>query len=288
MSESVLYTMVKRYPMDSIKAIKNGIKESLQEIILAGLAETDFFKIASFYGGTALRLFHGLNRFSEDLDFSLKIPMNSFQLEKYINPIKQKLFIYGVNAKVEKKEKNIETSMQTAFVKCNASELLQKVLDRNPPFEGTPYNEVLKIKLEIDTNPPDFASFEIDMGLFPNAYEISLYDMPSLFAGKLHALLCRRWGGKVKGRDFYDYIWYLQQGVTVNYKHLEARLKQSGDMEPDHILTHNILEQRLLNRFKTIDFREAILDVSPFVSSPQELSMWNSDFFSTLTKRYLH
>ena len=287
MTANILSEQITDFSQASLNSLKNEIKERMQEIILAGLSEAGFFREATFNGGTALRIFHGLNRFSEDLDFSLKSPSITFSFDKYFAPIERKLSIYGINVSIEKKEKSIESSMQTAYVKCNARDLLQKVLNKEPPFPGTSYNEAIKIKLEIDTNPPAFATFEIKMGLFPNAYEATLYDLPSLFAGKLHALLCRKWGNKVKGRDFYDYIWYLQHKIDINYANLEARLKQSGDLDENLTLSHNFLIELLIERFKTVDFKNAILDVTPFVSSKESLAMWNSDFFINLTKSFL-
>lgn len=287
MTANIISAQPEKLSQTSIEAIKNEIKERIQEIILASLSETSFFKNAAFNGGTALRIFHGLDRFSEDLDFSLKEPSSSFSFDRYLEVIKRKLSFYGISATVELKEKNISSFIQTAYVKCNAREILQTNLKREPPFPGTPYNEALKIKMEIDTNPPAFANYEVKMGLFPNAYEATLYDLPSLFAGKLHALLCRKWGNKVKGRDFYDFIWYLQHKISINYPHLEARLKQSGDLDNKTFLTHDSLETLLMERFKTIDFKSAILDVSPFVSSKESLSLWSSEFFINLTKSFL-
>ena len=287
MSANIITTEINDFSQASINSLKNEIKERMQEIILAGLSDAGFFKEAAFNGGTALRIFHDLDRFSEDLDFSLKAPVSSFSLEKYFSAITQKLSIYEIMATIEIKEKSIESPMQTAYVKCNARDLLQKVLNKKPPFPGTAYNEALKIKLEIDTNPPAFANFEIKMGLFPNAYEATLYDLPSLFAGKLHAILCRKWGEKVKGRDFYDYIWYLQHKVGINYENLEARLKQSGDLDKNLTLTHNLLVELLTEKFKNVDFKSAILDVTPFVASKEALSQWNSDLFIGITKSFL-
>ncbi len=287
MTANIISANPENLSQTSIEAVKNEIKERIQEIVLASLSETGFFKNAAFNGGTALRIFHGLDRFSEDLDFSLKEPSSSFSFEKYFENIKQKLSFYGILASVESKEKNVSSLMQTAYIKCNARDLLQTTLKKDPPFPGTPYNETLKIKMEIDTNPPAFANYEVKMALFPNAYEATLYDLPSLFAGKLHALLCRKWGNKVKGRDFYDFIWYLQHKTSINYPHLEARLKQSGDFDNKASLTHDSLETLLIERFKTIDFKSAILDVSPFVSSKESFSLWNAEFFINLTRSFL-
>ena len=143
--------------------------------------------------------------------------------------------------------------------------------------------ELIKIKFETDTNPPLFAGFEHKYRLLPSPYEICLYDMASLFAGKIHAVLCRSWKNRIKGRDLYDYVFYLSMNATVNIKHLEARLRQTGHLETSDPLDINQLKELLYARFKTIDYDQAKQDVLPFIKDPGKLSVWSSDFFEQIT-----
>ena len=201
--------MLSGYELNSDYDRKNAMKEIIQEIILCALSRTDFFKHAAFYGGTALRIFYGLDRFSEDLDFSLKTPDNSFDLSSYLPVLENEVRSYGLNLKVESKVKTKESFVQSAFVKGNTREQLLLFYPDDSISSLVPVNEIVKIKFEVDTNPPPFACFEKQYRLLPIPYEVQLYDAPSLFAGKIHAVLCRGWKSRIKGRDLYDFVFYV-------------------------------------------------------------------------------
>ena len=192
--QQVLEQMLRSYEPQTSNDKKNAIKEIIQEIVLCGLSRAGFFKHAAFYGGTALRIFYGLDRFSEDLDFSLMAP-ESFDLGEYLPSLEKEIRSYGLNFKAEEREKTVDSAVQSAFLKGNTKEhILLFYADDRLAQSITP-SELIKIKFEIDTNPPPFATFEHKYRLLPSPYEICLYDAPSLFAGKIHAVLCRAWKG---------------------------------------------------------------------------------------------
>lgn len=145
-------------------------------------------------------------------------------------------------------------------------------------------SELIKVKFEVDTNPPNYATFETKYRLLPIPYEVTLYDMPSLFAGKIHAVICRAWKNRVKGRDLYDYVFYLSRGTTLNLKHLSARLVQSGYIPEESQITIDDIKRILYTRFENIDYSQAKKDVIPFIKNPGVLDIWNVDFFCKITE----
>lgn len=275
--------MLKNYRIENIYDQKNAMKEIMQEIILCGLSRAGFFQKAAFYGGTALRIFYGLDRFSEDLDFSLLAADPDFDLAAYFPVLEKEVRAFGLRVTIQEKEKTKESTIRSAFLKGNTKEhLLLFYADEN--LAGSvARSEVIKIKFEVDINPPEYAGFEHKYRLLPTPYEVKLYDMPSLFAGKIHAVLCRAWKSRIKGRDLYDYVFYLSRGSVVNQKHLRARLLQTGFISKDVECTLPELRHMLYERFDTIDFRQAKQDVEPFIRDTAFLNMWNADFFKQIT-----
>ncbi len=282
--DPVIEQMLKQTKPATISEQKNRIKEVVQEIVLCGLSRADFFKSAVFYGGTALRIFHGLDRFSEDLDFSLRIPDPAFNLAKFLPTLEKEIRSYGLNFKIEIKEKTKETAIQSAFLKGNTQEHLLLFYADDQTARTIGSNELIKVKFEVDTNPPDFASFETKFRLLPIPYEVALYDMPSLFAGKIHAVICRGWTNRIKGRDLFDYVFYFSQGTPVNFKHLTARLVQTGTIPAQDSFTLDDLKKMLCSRFENIDYELAKQDVRPFITRTNALDIWKSDFFCSITQ----
>lgn len=275
--------MLKNYQIENIYDQKNAMKEIMQEIVLCGLSRAGFFQKAAFYGGTALRIFYGLDRFSEDLDFSLVTADPDFNLSVYFPVLEKEVRAFGLHVTIQEKEKTKESNIRSAFLKGNTKEhLLLFYADEN--LAGSvARSEVVKIKFEVDINPPEYADFEHKYRLLPTPYEVNLYDVPSLFAGKIHAVLCRAWKSRIKGRDLYDYVFYLSRGSAVNQKHLRARLLQSGFISEDVECTLPELRHMLYERFDAIDFRQAKQDVEPFIRDTASLNMWNADFFKQIT-----
>ncbi|MGE0074239.1 MAG: nucleotidyl transferase AbiEii/AbiGii toxin family protein, partial [Sphaerochaetaceae bacterium] len=237
--------------------------------------------------GTALRIFHGLDRFSEDMHFSLQSKDPNFMLEKYLPTIEKELESYGFSLEARFKPKQHLSAVQSAFLKGNTLVHMVGILSLSPPVAGIPSNELMKIKIEIDTNPPKGATFEQKYKLLPQPYAVLLYDKPSLFAGKLHAMLCRNWRHREKGRDFYDYIWYLSEGIPVNIGHLEARMRQSGHWTETGPLQIQTVQELLLRRFENLDFQRVKRDVMPFIAHPASLDIWSREFFSAVTLEQL-
>ena len=280
---SIIEQMLRQHETETLTDKKNGIKEVVQEIVLCGLSRAGFFKEAAFYGGTALRIFYGLDRFSEDLDFSLMAPNPGFDLPRYLPALERELAAYGFNFKVEDRAKAIDSDIRSAFLKGNTREhMLVFYADERlaRSFSG---NDTIKIKFEVDTTPPAYATFERKYRLLPIPYEVNLYDMPSLFAGKLHAVICRAWKSRVKGRDLYDYVFYLSQGTPVNLRHLNARLVDSGFDGAREDMTLGEIKDILHRRFESIDYDQARQDVLPFIKNPSVVEIWSKDFFIAIT-----
>lgn len=287
MIDDTFSSMMEKYHCETPEDYKNALKELLQELTLFSLSKSDFFQKAAFYGGTALRIFYGLDRFSENLDFSLKKSSKQFSLAKYIPLVQNELEAYGFKLEVQEKTKSKNTAVQSGFVKGNT---IIQMLNVFPDFQTKwlHRDEVVKVKFEIDTDPPEGASYEQKFSLLPVPHAVVLYDKPSLFAGKMHAVLCRKWKNRSKGRDFYDYVWYLTTGTPINIRHLQKRMEQTGDWESRDELTLDKLKNLLRERFCSIDFEAAKLDVLPFIRDTEKLALWSSDFFCAITEQYLH
>ena len=281
---TVIEEMLKSYQVDNIYDRKNAMKEIMQEIVLCGLSRAGFFKEAAFYGGTALRIFYGLDRFSEDLDFSLEQINLDFDLCSYFPVLEKEVKAFGLNVEIQEKQKTKDSNIRSAFLKGNTKEHLLLFYADERVVGSVAKNEVVKIKFEVDTNPPAFATYEHKYRLLPVPYEIRLYDMPSLFAGKIHAVICRGWQSRIKGRDLYDYIFYLSKAVTVNQKHLRARLIDSGYISENQECTLEEIKTMLKNRFDSIDFLQARKDVELFIRDTSVLDIWSSDFFKQITE----
>lgn len=276
--------MLKGYKVENIYDRKNAMKEIMQEIVLCGLSRAGFFQKAAFYGGTALRIFYGLDRFSEDLDFSLETTDLSFDLTAYFPVLEKEVRAFGLNVTIVEKQKTKESNIRSAFLKGNTKEHLLLFYADEQTAGNVARSETVKIKFEVDVNPPAYAAFEHKYRLLPLPYEVRMYDMPSLFAGKIHAVICRAWQSRIKGRDLYDYIFYLSRGTAVNQRHLRERLLQSGFITEDVKCTLPEIKKMLYDRFDSIDFMQAKQDVEPFIRDTSVLNIWCSDFFKQITE----
>ena len=281
---NVIQEMLNRYEVNNLAAKKDAMKEVLQEIVLCGLSRSGFFQKTAFYGGTALRIFHGLDRFSEDLDFSLKTTDESFLLSDYFSVLKKEVSAFGLSVEICEKVKSKESAVQSAFLKGNTKEHMLMFYNGDRSVDGIPGKEKIKIKFEVDTNPPAFATFEHKYRLLPMPYDVMLYDVPSLFAGKVHAVICRAWKSRIKGRDLYDYVFFLSKGARLNTKHLKARLVQSGMWNESDSFSIADAGRLLRERFESIDYSQAKSDVLPFLKDSASLKMWSADFFKQITE----
>lgn len=282
MNEAILQ-MLERYACKTVADYKNALKEIIQEVVLLGLWRAKFFEHAAFYGGTALRILYGLDRFSEDLDFSLLESNPNFSLRKYEQAILTELNAFGFKVWIEHKDKQPESAIQSAFVKANTLQNLLKIQLPKQVQMKTHAEERMKVKFEIDINPPLHFSTETKPLLRPSPFSVRTYTKPDLFAGKIHALLCRSWGNRVKGRDWYDFLWYLSREIPVNLKHLEQRMWQSEHLPADTHLNRETLIQSIHEKINKLDFEIARKDVLPLLKDPKKIDVWSRDFFLAVT-----
>lgn len=281
-----LETMLARYRPESFADYENALKEIVQELALLGLWRSKFYEHASFYGGTALRIFHRLPRFSEDMDFSLLSPEENFDLVPHLVAIQTELTAFGFDFEVERKLKSKRTAIESAFIKGETQVNLLTIGTPESIRRRLPKLQRVKIKLEVDIDPPPRALHEVETLLVPIPFQVRLFTPSCLFAGKLHAVLCRAWKGRVKGRDFYDLVWYLGREIPVNLPHLQARMEQTGHWASGQ-LTLETLRERLSKRFTEIDFEAAKADVRPFIRDAEELTLWDRGFFDNLLPRLI-
>jgi predicted nucleotidyltransferase component of viral defense system len=282
---AALTTLLSQYKPQTAEEYLRALREIFQHLSLLGLWRSGFFTHASFYGGTALRMFHGLPRFSEDLDFSLVKPDDKFAIAPYIKSIASELNANGFEVDTDFKPRNEKSRIESAFVKTDT---LKGIISIQAPqgVIGKIHRDArLKIKVELDTNPPGHACHEVRDLLIPIPFQVRLYAMSSLFAGKVHALLCRSWKSRIKGRDFYDFLWFVGMNVSCDVKHLKARLVQSGHFNTTDILDRKRLIALLNERFKTVDFKQAARDVFPFITDKQSINLWSERLFHEATEK---
>ena len=285
MTHPALIKMLQKYDLTNSNSSYDALREILQEIVLLGLYDAGFFKHAAFYGGTALRILHNLPRFSEDLDFSLLKSNPEFNLVPYEEAIVSTLKAFGFDVTIEIKEKNNSSAIASAFVKGNT---IEHLLNINAPKDITNKihrDQAVKIKLEVDTNPPlEFETANV-IRLTPRPFSINAFSLPSLYAGKMHAILCRAWSTRPKGRDWYDLVWYIANDVELDSLHLKARLSQSCKyLEENNIqipseLNKQTIKELLLQRIETLDVEKAKNDVQPFIKDIREIELWSKEFF---------
>lgn len=278
MKRTNIKSMFNRYEKSKISE-QTKIREILQQTALLGLERQGFFEKAAFYGGTALRILYGLDRFSEDLDFTLLKPNENFDFSACLEGMRKELSSFGFNMEVTQKIKSIDTSIVSAFMKMNTIELYLAIGEE---AKNINHNEKIHIKLEVDIDPPPYARFENRLVLNPVAFYVLTLHKSDLFAGKMAALLFRSWKGRVKGRDWYDLLWYIQNKIPLSIPYLESCMRQSGNLGPDNSLDRKQLIEMLCEKIRSIDWESAKADVRSFISDPQRLEIWSSQFFSDL------
>lgn len=260
-----------------------AMREIMQEIALAALSRTDFFKKAAFYGGTALRIFYGLDRYSEDLDFSLLETNPDFSLSPYFTAITSEFESLGMRVSIREKDKRVKTPIESAFLK---SETLwqELVLEDLVKQHGISSNKSIKIKIEIDRVPPLGFETEEKLLLRPFSFYVNCFTMSSLFAGKLHALLFRKWKNRVKGRDWYDMEWYIRKGIPLNKHHFLCRAQETNDWQKSSISSEEIL-QLLTEKIESVSFDAVKEDVRRFIHDEQKLAIWSENYFKDLIQK---
>jgi predicted nucleotidyltransferase component of viral defense system len=278
-----ILSMLEKYKCETRNDYENALKEIIQEVALLGLWRAKFFHHAAFYGGTALRILYGLDRFSEDIDFSLLTPKNDFDLSPFLDAIKVELNGMDFSVEVSEKTRANESSIESAFIKAGTKEHVLKIEVPEEITNRIGGREQLKIKIEIDIDPPQGFETEAKILLQPIAFSVNTYKPPDLFAGKIHAVLQRNWkGGRVKGRDYYDFVWYIARNTPVRLDHLEQRLRQTGAWSSTAKMSRENLLDMLQERFARLDVEMAKKDVLPFIKDPIAVELWSNQFFLSL------
>jgi predicted nucleotidyltransferase component of viral defense system len=277
--------MLSRYDCVSRKDYENAFKEIIQEIALLGLWRSKFFEKAAFYGGTALRILYRLDRFSEDLDFSLLSKDLDFSLTEHLNAIQEELQAMGLEVTIEDKIKTQNSAIKSAFIKTGTKKNLLKIKVPVEIHNIIHRDELLRIKLEVDVNPPGLFTTEAKLLLVPIPFSVNTYVSSDLFAGKMHAILCRPWKTRIKGRDWYDLVWYIAREIPVNLQHLEKRMQQTKHWQNEQKLNHDALISLLRKKINEIDFEKAKEDVIPFLKNTDSILIWSKDFFMQLVER---
>ncbi|KAA6334700.1 hypothetical protein EZS27_017000 [termite gut metagenome] len=271
MPNPIFSTMMSRYEIRTKDDDTNALHEVMQQTVLAGLYRGGFFNRAAFYGGTCLRIFYGLQRFSEDMDFSLLQTDESFRLETYFDAIIAEFQSLGREICITRREKRTQTSVESAFLKDNT-----KIY--NLAF-ATEKN--VKIKIEVDTQPPMGFLTEHKLLLLPFSFMVRCYTLPDLYAGKMHALLFRAWKNRVKGRDWYDFEWYIRNNIALNFKHLQQRVEEINSIKNEDF-SYAIFQNRLKEKILKTDINVVKNDVRPFIKNSSEMDIWATDYFLQL------
>lgn len=260
--------MISRYEIRSKKERENATFEVMQQIALAGLYRGGFFNKAAFYGGTCLRIFHGIERFSEDMDFSLLEPDVDFHIEDYFPSIINEFAAAGKDVVISKKEKRALSRVESAFLKDNT-----KIYNLKFQTEKS-----IKIKIEVDIDPPLNFETEQKLLLLPYSFMTRCFSLADLYAGKMHALAFRQWKSRVKGRDWYDFEWYVRNGVKLDFKHLQTRIEQFNNV----IMSREEFLDKLKDRLVNTDIEAVKRDVAPFINNPAQLEIWTNNYFVQL------
>lgn len=261
--------MLQEHDLSSTDGRRNAMYEVMQQVVLSGLYRGGFFKNAAFYGGTCLRIFHKLGRYSEDMDFSLLEKNDDFHFEEYFPSIIEEAKLLGRKITITKKEKYNMGKVESAFLKDNTDVY-------NLSFQT---EKSLKIKIEVDTNPPLGFNTEQKLLMLPFSFQTRCFTLPCLYAGKMHALMFRAWKNRIKGRDWYDFEWYVRHKVPMDFCHLQTRTKEFNGLE----LTRETFVEKLKERLATADIEMVKQDVAPFVIDPRELDIWSNDYFLQLS-----
>ena len=271
---------IEEYKPRNQQEAEAALREIMQEVALAGLQRTGFFERAAFYGGTALRIFYGLDRFSEDLDFSLLAVIPEFSLEPHFKGIVAEFEAIGMEVSIKEKTKSVTSNIDSAFLK---SETVWKelVLEGIIPQAGIQNPPTIKIKLEVDREPPLGFDTEEKLLLKPFSFYVKCFTLPDLFAGKLHALLFRKWKQRVKGRDWYDLEWYIKKGVPLHLQHFLLRAQDSGDWTPKTISQDQVI-QLLKEKIDAVSFNRIREDVVRFIRDDKALEIWSPQYFKDL------
>lgn len=277
--------MLSAYDVRSVEDSLRALREIMQEIALLGLWRSKFFEKGAFYGGTALRVLYGLDRFSEDLDFTLLGKNAGFDLADHSEALKRELASFGFSVEIESRAKPAGAAIQSAFLKADTRTQMITVEFDEALIRQVHRNRVLKIRLEVDTDPPPGFTTEIRYLLRPVPFAVKTLGLPDLFAGKMHAVLCREWKSRAKGRDWYDLVWFAAYHPELKLSHLEQRMRQTGHWAEPAPLTETDLRGLMARRIDKVDIDQIRREVEPFVKDPGALTVWSKAFFLDVASR---
>lgn len=277
--------MLERYSCQKTGDYVQALREIVQELALLGLWRSRFFEHAAFYGGTALRILYGLNRFSEDLDFSLLAPDREFDILRYSDALTKEISAFGFDATLTKKSKSLESPIESAFLKMETRRHLLTIGAGDNRVKELSSDQLIKIRLEIDPQPPPAFTTETKVVLLPIPFSVRVCSLPDLFAGKMHAVLCRQWKNRVKGRDWFDLVWYAGRYPKMHLRHLEERMRQSGHWDAKRPFDEGEFRRRAHATVNRLNVDQARREVTPFVKDPSTLALWSRPFFSEIVDR---
>ncbi|EMS31708.1 hypothetical protein C943_01979 [Mariniradius saccharolyticus AK6] len=277
----MIVSWIDQYKPKSEEQFVSALREIMQEIALAGLYRAGFFKEAAFYGGTCLRIFYGLPRFSEDLDFTLLKKSQSFSLVEYLPFLTAEFEALGMNVSVKEKPRNPNSQIESAFLKAD-TEWKELVLE-SASFKLPLTKPSLKIKIEVDVFPPLQFQTENKLLLKPFSFYVNCLRIEDLFAGKMHALLFRKSKSRVKGRDWFDLEWYIRKGVPINLEHFSVRAIESGDLTRP--VDESGIRALLKQKIESLDFDRVKQDVVRFIPDPEGLDIWTTAYFLELVEK---
>lgn len=288
MADPIASLVDRRHP-SNFEEYDQALREVIQEFILLALWRGAFFNQAAFYGGTALRLFFGLDRFSEDLDFSLLSPNPAFRFEPWFEFIRRELGAQGLEIEID--HKDTPSQVHSAFLKTNTRKALVSIGVPAAISTSIPSNRLIKVKFEADIDPPSAFTTENKLLLEPIPFSIRVLSPESLFAGKFHALLERDWAHRVKGRDWYDLVFFVRKGIPVHLDYVASKLKANHEKSlksgynPDIELTSSEALKLLNQRISQLDVASTREEVYPFVHDRDQLSLWSREFFWEIANR---
>lgn len=283
--KTIIEQIVKSYNTSTIDETKAIVREIVQSIVLIGLSRSDFFNKASFYGGTALRIFYDLNRYSDDLDFTLNDVNPNFSIEPYIDKIKEVALSYGLDLEIFTKNKKVETPIESAFAKLNTYQTFISLKLNDKIISSLHKDEIIKVKFEIDRNPALGFKTESKWLDIPEFAQVIVLDEPSLFSGKLHAILCRNYRNNVKGRDYYDFLFYIQKRVKPNMTYLKNKLVETKKIDESADFNINTLKAMLKEQFELVDFNQIKNDAMRFVLKNEDLSFYSKELFIQMVEK---
>lgn len=282
---TVIEEMINQYKPENLDETKAALREILQSIVLIGLSRGGFFNKASFYGGTALRIFYGLNRYSEDLDFTLNEKDDTFNFEKYFKYIYEVASSYGLELEIITKTKRIETPIESAFAKLNTYQTFIKIKPNQDLIKIMHKDELMKVKFEVDCNPTLGFEAENKWLDMPEYASISVLDQSSLFSGKIHAILCRTYKNNVKGRDYYDFLFYIKNRIKPNLNYIRNKLIEVGKLQEEDEFNIEVLKKMLIEKIEQVDFNKVKEDAERFLFKNEKIDYYSKELFIDMIKK---